>query len=636
MLASVLSCALVGIDAFRVAVEVAVASGLPGYHVVGLPAVSVKEGAVRIRAALENVGQAMPSKKITVNLAPADRPKSGAAFDLPIAAGILIADGVAPPAQLEGLLLLGELGLDGALRPVRGALSAALMARAHGMRGVLLPAGSAAEAAVVEGIEVYGVSHLGEVVAALLGTASLPRVAHTPLPPPQAMHGDMSDVRGQDLARAAVEVAVAGGHNLLLCGPPGMGKTMLARRIPSILPPMTPAERLETTQIHSAAGLTEGALVCERPYRAPHHTISTAALLGGGTLPRPGEISLAHNGVLFLDELPEFRRQAIESLRQPLEDRMVTVGRVQGTVTMPASFLLVASANPCPCGWLGSQQRVCTCSPLAMQRYRSRLSGPILDRLDLQIFVQKVELTDLRRAAPAEGSVHIRERVVEARARQQQRLAGSGCRTNAEMPPPVLRATCSLTAGAERALRRLDQVRGGMTARSVDRLIRVARTIADLLGRDEIDQDCVYEAAAYRALDSDGSPVSAMSIGLPAKGTGADATNYRALDSDRSSAPAVSVGAPPAMSSKGTGADATNYRALDSEGSSLSSLSSVSVSSAGSPGAPSTVPPPATGRSAAARAARGSAKDPTATAAESAPASNRASSASASRSRSIS
>jgi magnesium chelatase family protein len=505
MLASVPSCALVGIDAFRVAVEVAVAGGLPGYHVVGLPAASVKEGAVRIRSALEHVGQGMPSKKITVNLAPADRRKSGAAFDLPIAAGILIADGVAPPLRLDGLLLLGELGLDGSVRSVRGALSAALLARDHGMRGVLLPAGSAAEAAVVEGIEVYGVSHLGEVVAALLGTASLPRVAAAPPPPARTAHGDMSEVRGQDMARAALEVAVAGGHNLLLCGPPGMGKTMLARRIPSILPPMTPAERLETTQIHSAAGLTEGTLVCERPYRAPHHSISTAALLGGGAIPRPGEISLAHNGVLFLDELPEFRRQAIESLRQPLEDRTVTVGRVQGTVTMPASFLLVASANPCPCGWLGSQQRVCTCSPTATLRYRGRLSGPILDRMDLQIFVQKVELVDLRSAAPAESSARIRERVALARARQHQRLAGHGCRTNAEMPPSVLRATCRLTAEAERALRRLDQVRGGMTARSVDRLIRVARTIADLLGRDEIDQDCVYEAAAYRALDSDAS-----------------------------------------------------------------------------------------------------------------------------------
>lgn len=531
MLASVPSCELVGIDAFRVAVEVAVAGGLPGYHVVGLPATSVKEGAVRIRSALDHVGQAMPSKKITVNLAPADRRKSGAAFDLPIAVGILVADELAPATALYDLLLLGELGLDGSLRPVRGALSAALLAREHGMRGLLLPVESAAEAAVVDDIEVYGVSHLGEVVAAMTGSAPLPRAAPRPPPAPRDACGDMSEVRGQEIARAALEVAVAGGHNLLMVGPPGIGKTMLARRIPTILPPMTRAESLETTQIHSAAGLTRGALITERPYRAPHHSISSAALIGGGTVPRPGEISLAHNGVLFLDELPEFRREAVESLRQPLEDRTVTIGRVHGTATMPASFLLVASANPCPCGWRGSRRRVCTCSPTALVRYRNRLSGPILDRIDLQVFVQNVDLVDLRSAEPAEPSERICERVVRARERQLGRLSELGCRTNAEMAPSVLRATCQLTPGAEQALRRLDQVRGGMSARSVDRLIRVARTIADLLDRDIIDQDCVYEAAAYRDLDSDTSADSpGARTGARARARGGARTSARADD----------------------------------------------------------------------------------------------------------
>ena len=513
MLGSIPSCALLGIDAFAVVAEVDVASGLPGYHVVGLPAASVREGAVRIRSALEHIGQSMPNKKITINLAPADRRKEGAAFDLPIAIGILIADGLVDIGPLAGLLLLGELGLDGSLRPIRGALSAAILARDKGMRGLLVPAQSAAEAAAVEDIEVYAASHLSEVVAWLHGGESLTRV-----PPPQtgvvsagegasgspaAGGDDMRDVRGQQAARAAIEVAVAGGHNLLLTGPPGIGKTMLARCIPSILPPMTYEEILETTQIYSAVGLARGELVRERPFRAPHHSISAAALLGGGSVPRPGEISLAHNGVLFLDELPEFQRFVVESLRQPLEDRSITVGRVQATVTLPSSFLLVASANPCPCGWLGSNRQVCTCGPRLVARYRNRLSGPLLDRIDLQIFVQAVDLCDLRDSRPSESSEAVRERVMRARAIQRRRLLEFNCRTNAEMPIAAMQKTCRLSPRGEHLLERLNEVRKGMTARSINRLIRVARTVADLLGRDTIDEDCLAEAAAYRTLDSD-------------------------------------------------------------------------------------------------------------------------------------
>lgn len=503
MLGTISSCALLGIDAYQVVVEVDITSGgLPTYHVVGLPAASVKEGAVRIRAALAHVGQALPRKRITINLAPADQRKDGAAFDLPIALAVLTADGGLPADRLDGLLVLGELGLEGSVRPIRGALAAALLARHLGKRGVLVPAGCADEAAEVEGIEVYSAGHIGEVLAALRGERDLERAVAGSARPRTATNCCMSEVRGQDSARLALEVAVAGGHNILMVGAPGIGKTMLARRIPTILPPLQHDESLETTRIYSAVGLAAGGLVRERPFRAPHHTITTAALIGGGSPPRPGEVSLAHNGVLFLDELPEFGRAAIESMRQPLEDRQVTIGRATGTVCLPASFLLAASANPCPCGWLGSEQRTCTCGAGAVERYRHKMSGPLLDRIDLQVFVPQVTLGAMRDSTPGETSEAVRGRVEAARDRQRSRLAPYGVRTNGEMPPRAVRATCKLKAAAERELERLCQRRVTLTGRGMERLIKVARTIADLDGVDEIGADEIREAACYRALDS--------------------------------------------------------------------------------------------------------------------------------------